>query len=156
MSDALNLTLARAKQAHEDRLRPTPLDALDRNDFGSGPKRERVAKLLDKSLKQLGEDIVTQVQGLSAAVDTVRGTGNRTLHPKKHDVVAHPKVMRAEELECVRAVRLFVETLYSDKKLREPSGSSEPQGHDTHGLHFVLGRRVLSPRSAQLKRYAAR
>jgi hypothetical protein len=75
-------------------------------------------RLEDKSLKQIGEDVAAQVQGLSAAMDTVRETGNRILHPKKHDVIAHPKVMRAEALECVRAARLIVETLYSDTKLR--------------------------------------
>ena len=68
----------------------------------------------DKSLKQLGEDIAAQVQGLAAPIETVRETGNRILHPKKHDVIAHPKVMRAEALECVLAARLIVETLYSD------------------------------------------
>lgn len=71
----------------------------------------------DKSLKQLGENIAAQVQALAAAIDTVRETGNRILHPKKHDVIAHPKVMRTEALECVRAARLIVETLYSDSSV---------------------------------------
>ena len=68
----------------------------------------------DKSLKQLGEDIPAQVQSLAVPIETVRETGNRILHPKKHDVIAHPKVMRTEALECVRAARLIVETLYSE------------------------------------------
>ena len=68
----------------------------------------------DKSLKQLGEEVAAKVQDLAIPIETVRETGNRILHPKKQHVIAHPKVMRAEALECVRAARLIVETLYSD------------------------------------------
>ena len=45
MSDTLNSTLALARQAYEELLRLLPLDELDRNEFGSGPKRERIAEL---------------------------------------------------------------------------------------------------------------
>jgi hypothetical protein len=68
----------------------------------------------DKSLKQLGEEVARKLPALAASIEAVRETGNRILHPKKHDVIAHPKVMRAEALDCIRAARLIVETLYSE------------------------------------------
>lgn len=68
----------------------------------------------DKSLKQLGVEVAEALPALAASIDAVRETGNRILHPKKHDVVAHPKVMRVEALDCIRAARLIVETLYSE------------------------------------------
>jgi hypothetical protein len=68
----------------------------------------------DKSLKQLGEEVAKLMQALAAPIETVRETGNRILHPKKHDVIAHPKVMRAEALDCIRATRFIVEALYSE------------------------------------------
>lgn len=70
----------------------------------------------DKSLKQLGEEISASVPILAKPIETVRETGNRILHPKKRDVIAHPKVMRAEALECIRAARIIVETLYSEDR----------------------------------------
>ena len=48
----------------------------------------------DKSLKELGEEVARELPALAASIETVRETGNRILHPKKHDVIAHPKVMR--------------------------------------------------------------
>ena len=71
-------------------------------------------RLEDKSLKQLGEEVAAQVPSLAVSIETVRETGNRILHPKKRDVIAHPKVMRDEALDCVRASRLIVESLYSE------------------------------------------
>ena len=68
----------------------------------------------DKSLKQLGEEVAAVLPALGAPIETVRDTGNRILHPKKHDVIAHPKVMRSEALDCIRAPRVIVETLYSE------------------------------------------
>jgi len=68
----------------------------------------------DKTLKQLGEEVARALPALAASIETVRETGNRILHPKKHDVIAHPKVMRAEALDCIRAARLIVENLYSE------------------------------------------
>lgn len=68
----------------------------------------------DKSLKQLGEEVACALPALAASIETVRETGNRILHPKKHDVIAHPKVMRTEALNCIRAARLIVENLYSE------------------------------------------
>jgi hypothetical protein len=68
----------------------------------------------DKSLKQLREEVAAVLPALAKPIETVRETGNRILHPKKHDVIAHPKVMRAEALDCIRATRLIVETLYSE------------------------------------------
>lgn len=67
-----------------------------------------------KSLKQLGEEVGKVIRALTAPIETVRETGNRILHPKKHDVIARPKVMRAEALDCIRATRFIVETLYSE------------------------------------------
>ena len=68
----------------------------------------------DKSLKQLGEEVARALPTLAAPINTVRETGNRILHPKKRDVIAHPKVMRAEALDCIRAARLIIENLYSE------------------------------------------
>jgi len=44
----------------------------------------------------------------------VREAGNRILHPKKRDVISHPKVMRSEALDCIRAARLIVESVFSE------------------------------------------
>ena len=68
----------------------------------------------DKSLKQLGDEVACALPALAASIETVRETGNRILHPTKNDVIAYPKVMRAEALECIRAARLIVESLYSE------------------------------------------
>jgi hypothetical protein len=68
----------------------------------------------DKSLKRLGEDFAIHLPELSKPIEIVRDTGNRILHPKKHDVIAHPKVMRSEALECIRAARQVVEAVYSE------------------------------------------
>jgi hypothetical protein len=76
--------------------------------IGEGGRKE------DKSLKALGRDVASVLPSLEGSLETVRDTGNRILHPKKHDVIAHPKVMRAEALDCIRAARVIVETLYSE------------------------------------------
>ena len=68
----------------------------------------------NKSLKQLGEEVAEIMPALAVPMEMVRDTGNRILHPKKRDVIAHPKVMRDEALGCIRAAKLIVETLYSE------------------------------------------
>jgi hypothetical protein len=68
----------------------------------------------EKSLKRLGEEMSVLVPALAKPVEVVRETGNRILHPKKHDVIAHPKVMRSEALECIHAARAVVEAAYSE------------------------------------------
>lgn len=73
----------------------------------------------DKSLKRLGNDVANAIPELEAPIEKVRETGNRILHPNKHDVISHPKVMRAEALECILATRLIVETLYSEILLKK-------------------------------------
>jgi hypothetical protein len=71
-------------------------------------------RIEDKSLKWLGEDVANARPALAKPIEVVRNTGNRILHPKKHDVIAHPKVMHTEALECIRAAKLIVENLYSE------------------------------------------
>ena len=71
-------------------------------------------RLEDKSLKQLGIEVSHALPKLATSIETVRETGNRILHPKKHDVISHPKVMRTEALDCIRAARFIVENLYSE------------------------------------------
>jgi hypothetical protein len=68
----------------------------------------------EKSLWQLGEDVAAVNPELAIPIETVRDTGNRILHPTKHDIVSHPKVMRDEALKCVRAASLVVEGVYSE------------------------------------------
>ncbi len=75
--------------------------------LGSGGRTE------DKSLKQLGEEVGIALPELRPSIEIVRDTGNRILHPKKHDVISHPKVMREEALKCIQAARVIVEKLYS-------------------------------------------
>jgi len=74
----------------------------------------RDGRARDKSLAQLGEEFAAKMPRLTDAIDAVRETGNRILHPKKRDVIAYPKVMRAEALDCIRAAQTIVETLQSD------------------------------------------
>jgi hypothetical protein len=52
--------------------------------------------------------------GVTSRKGLLRTLRRQILHPKKRDVIAHPKVMRAEALECIRAARIIVETLYSE------------------------------------------
>ena len=68
----------------------------------------------EKSLKRLGEEMARRLPALAKPVEVVRETGNRILHPKKHDVIAHPKVMRSEALDCIQAARAVVEAAYSE------------------------------------------
>ena len=68
----------------------------------------------DKSLKKLGEDVAKVLPELAVPIEKVRETGNRILHPKKQNVIAHPHVMSDETLDCILATRLIVETLYSE------------------------------------------
>jgi len=68
----------------------------------------------DKSLKHLGEDVAIALPELEHPIEIVRDTGNRILHPKKHDVISHPKVMRSEALQCIKSAQLIVEKLYSE------------------------------------------
>jgi hypothetical protein len=69
---------------------------------------------LDKSLKQLAADYSARLPNLEQPLQLVRDTGNRILHPKKRDVIAHPKVMKSEALDCIKAARLIVEVVYSE------------------------------------------
>lgn len=66
----------------------------------------------EKTLKRLGEEMATHIQDLAEHVDRVRDTANRILHPKKRGVIAFPKVMRKEALECLESARTVVELLY--------------------------------------------
>lgn len=54
MLDLLNATLAGAKQAYEELVRLAPLADLERGEFGTGPKRDRVAQLLSKLSTAIG------------------------------------------------------------------------------------------------------
>jgi hypothetical protein len=71
-------------------------------------------RLEEKSLKRLGEEMAAHLPSLAKPVEVVRESGNRILHPKKHDVIAYPKVMRSEALECIQAARAVVEASYSE------------------------------------------
>ncbi|MBA2490170.1 MAG: DUF4145 domain-containing protein [Gammaproteobacteria bacterium] len=70
-------------------------------------------KLEDKRLAELIADVAQARQSLGRSLEAVRDTGNRILHPKKHDVIAFPKVLRDEALECVSNTRIVLESLYS-------------------------------------------
>jgi hypothetical protein len=66
----------------------------------------------DKSLRQLADDFAAVLPALAAPLETVREAGNRILHPQKRDVIAIPKVMRAEALNCIRAAKRIVEEVH--------------------------------------------
>lgn len=72
----------------------------------------------DKTLRELGEEFTVALPELGKPVQMVRESGNRVVHPSKHDVIAHPKVRREEALDCIRSSRLIVEILYSSKVSR--------------------------------------
>ena len=72
----------------------------------------------DKSLRDLQQAVASLLPELSAPLEAVRFTGNRILHPSKHDVVSHPVVLRSEALSCVLATKEVVETLYSELSAR--------------------------------------
>lgn len=67
----------------------------------------------DKSLKRLGDELSSNLPGIAGAIEVVRDSGNRILHPKKHDVISHPAVMRAEALNCIKAAITVVSSVYS-------------------------------------------
>lgn len=50
----------------------------------------------EKSLMQLGQEVAALQPALASPIATVREVANRILHPKKRDVIAFPKIMRAE------------------------------------------------------------
>jgi hypothetical protein len=68
----------------------------------------------DKSLWELQQSVASFLPLLSKSLETVRFSGNRILHPSKHDVVSHPAVLRDEALSCVLATKEIVEVLYSE------------------------------------------
>jgi len=68
----------------------------------------------DKSLARLGNDVAEVLPALKESIEKIREAGNRILHPRKHDVIALPMVMRSEALDCIIATKLIVETLYSE------------------------------------------
>ena len=90
MSDTLNLTLALAKQAYEELLRLIPPDDLERNEFGTGPKRERVAELLKKLnasinsvQRTLGKHVATSAEPPVVTLPTAHRTFyNEVLLPR--------------------------------------------------------------------------
>lgn len=72
-------------------------------------------ELEEKRFGELCEEIGAINPQLKGPLEAIRDTGNRILHPKKRDVVAFPKVLRAEALECIKHTRLVLETLYSER-----------------------------------------
>jgi len=72
----------------------------------------------DVEERRLG-DLITEIgighRQLRGPLESIRDTGNRILHPKKRDVIAFPKVLRAEALECIKHTRFVLETLYSEQ-----------------------------------------
>ncbi|WP_372824993.1 hypothetical protein [Polaromonas sp.] len=80
----------------------------------------------DKSLWDLQQEVSVVLPSLSSSMETVRFTGNRILHPSKHDVMSHPVVLRSEALSCVLATKQIVEALYS--QLPEPTPPKEVKG----------------------------
>jgi len=54
MLEQLNSTLAGAKQAYEELIRLVPLSDLEKNEFGTAPKRERITYLLGKLTTAIG------------------------------------------------------------------------------------------------------
>ncbi len=67
-------------------------------------------------------DISRVKPALAVALEAIRDIGNRILHPKKHDVIAFPKVMRVEALDCVKHTKLVLEVLYSDSEHEHLAG----------------------------------
>lgn len=67
----------------------------------------------DKRLAELISDVGEKLPALKVHLEAVRDTGNRVLHPKKRDVIAFPRVLRDEALQCIKATKKAVEGLYS-------------------------------------------
>ncbi len=66
-----------------------------------------------KSLEHLIDAVSAVRPTLRTPMETIRDAGNRILHPTKHDVIAFPKVMRQEALDCVTHAKAIVESLYA-------------------------------------------
>jgi hypothetical protein len=84
--------------------------------LGIDPTYERQGKKQFKRFELLIEDVAEIRPELRVALETVRNTGNRILHPKKKrdvEVISLPKVMRDEALECVTQTRFVVESIYT-------------------------------------------
>lgn len=70
-------------------------------------------KLEDKSMNELCDEFSSLFPSLHTALDQVRDAGNRIMHAKQHDILAFPKVLREEALECIRTMRYSLETIYA-------------------------------------------
>lgn len=85
-------------------------------------KTRQTGEMEDKRLVELIADVSRVRRALAQPLDTIRDTGNRILHPKKRDVIAFPKVLRQEALDCVKCAKVVLEVLYSDSEYEHVAG----------------------------------
>ncbi len=64
-------------------------------------------------MKELCGEFSEHFPSISKELCRVRDAGNRIMHAKKRDVIAFPKVLRDEALECIRSMRHCLETIYT-------------------------------------------
>jgi hypothetical protein len=69
----------------------------------------------EKSLSQLIEEIAERAPTLAEHSEAIRDKGNRVIHPEKRSVVAIPRILQDEALECIEHTVAVVEQLYGDK-----------------------------------------
>lgn len=69
-------------------------------------------KAVYKTMNELCDEFSARFPSLSGELDKVRGAGNRIMHVNQHDVIAFPKVLRSEALDCIRSMRYSIETIY--------------------------------------------
>ena len=85
-------------------------------------KTNKRGEVEDKRLGELIADVAGIRPGLLIPMEAIRDTGNRILHPKKRDVIAFPKVLREEALNCVKHTKVVLEALYTDAEYERNVG----------------------------------
>lgn len=87
--------------------------------------RERKGKLEFKPFGQLIAEVASVRPQLRIALEIVKDTGDRILHPKKKrdvDIISIPKVMRDEALACITQSRIVIESLYAAPRANDAAG----------------------------------
>jgi hypothetical protein len=70
----------------------------------------------DRTLSQLIAGIRGQHPALAAHTEAIRDVGNRVIRPQKRSVVALPRVLQAEALDCIEHTVAVLEVLYGESR----------------------------------------
>lgn len=66
----------------------------------------------ERTLSQIIEEIKNRNPTIACHAESVRNHGSRVIHPKKHSVVAIPRIIQSEALTCFNDTVAIIEQLY--------------------------------------------